>query len=125
MTASINTYCQHQGLDPQYHTFADVLQSNHVSPHQVILASDINGFCHLDAGHTLRCATAKYPKEPSLRTLRDFFLLLCLVVGSVQEFSFGGLFIWRAVVFAFVFLCVCVWRARSTSFRYQMVLPFV
>jgi hypothetical protein len=26
------------------------------------------------------------------------FLLLCLAVGSVQVFSFGGLFTWRAVV---------------------------
>jgi hypothetical protein len=26
------------------------------------------------------------------------FLLLCLAVGSVQGFSFGGLFTWRAVV---------------------------
>jgi hypothetical protein len=33
-----------------------------------------------------------------MTTPRDFFLLLCLVVGSVQGFSFGGLSIWRAVV---------------------------
>ena len=36
-------------------------------------------------------------------------MLLCLVVGSVQPFSFGGLSVWRAVVFADVLsLCVFV-----------------
>ena len=41
------------------------------------------------------------------------------------------IFFWRALClegccFACVFsLYVCVWRARSTSFRYQMVLPFL
>ncbi len=40
------------------------------------------------------------PKNPTLTTTpRDFFsLVLCLVVGSVQGFSFGGLSIWRSVV---------------------------
>jgi hypothetical protein len=86
--------------------------------------TDIDGFSHSDAGPALMQAAAKYPEEPPpMTTPRDFFLFLCLVVAS-------GIFLRRALYledccFAFVFLCVCVWRARSTSFRYQMVLPFV
>ena len=34
--------------------------------------------------------------------------ILSLLDGSVQDFSFRGLFIWRAVVSFFVFLCVSV-----------------
>jgi hypothetical protein len=48
--APINTYWRDQGLDPQYHTFAAILQSNYVSPHQVILDADIDHFGHPDAG---------------------------------------------------------------------------
>jgi hypothetical protein len=43
--APINTHWRHQGLDPKYHTFAVVLQSNYVSPHQVLLDADIDAFC--------------------------------------------------------------------------------
>ena len=63
MAAPFNTYWRNQGLDPQYHTFAAVLQSSYVSPHQVILDTDIDSFCHPDAGNTLMRAAAKYPEE--------------------------------------------------------------
>jgi hypothetical protein len=62
--APINTYWRNQGLDPQYHTFATILQSNYVSPHQVILDADIDHFGHPDTGHALMRAAANYPKEP-------------------------------------------------------------
>jgi hypothetical protein len=51
-------------VDPQYHTFAVILQSNYVSPHQVILDANIDHFGHPDAGHTLMSADANYPEEP-------------------------------------------------------------
>ena len=38
---------------------------------------------------------------------RPNFLLLCLVVGSVQPFSFGGLSAWRAVV-SLMFFSLCL-----------------
>ncbi len=60
----INTYWRDQGLDHQYHTFAAILQSNYVSPHQVILDADIDHFGHPDAGPALKQAAAKYPEEP-------------------------------------------------------------
>ena len=66
------------------------------------------------------------PKSPPPTTTpRDFF---SASLSSCWERT--GIFLRRALhledcCFAFVFLCVCVWRARSTSFRYQMVLPFV
>jgi hypothetical protein len=59
----INTYCRHQDLDPQYHTFAVILQSNYVSPHQVILDADIDDFSHPEAVHALMRTPAKYPEE--------------------------------------------------------------
>jgi hypothetical protein len=59
-----NTYWRDQGLDHQNHTFTDILQSNYVSPHQVILDADIDGFSHPDAGPALMQAAAKYPEEP-------------------------------------------------------------
>jgi hypothetical protein len=59
----INTYWRDQGLDHQHHTFAAILQSNYVSPHQVILDSDIDGFSHPDAGPALMQDAAKYPEE--------------------------------------------------------------
>ena len=48
----------------QYHTFAAVLQSNYVIPHQVILDDNIDSFCHPDAGNALMRAAANYPEEP-------------------------------------------------------------
>jgi hypothetical protein len=62
--APLNTYWRDQGLDPQYHTFAAILQSNFVSPHQVILDGDIDHFGHPDDGHAFMRAAANYPKEP-------------------------------------------------------------
>jgi hypothetical protein len=53
MATPINTYWSDQGLNHQYHTFADILQSNYVSPHQVILDADIDSFSHPDAGPAL------------------------------------------------------------------------
>ena len=61
--APLNTYWRDQGLDPQYHTFAAVLQSNYVSPHQVILDADIDYFGHPDAGNARMRAAAKYPED--------------------------------------------------------------
>jgi hypothetical protein len=58
------TYWRDQGLDHQYHAFATILQSNYVSPHQVILDADIDCFSHPDAGPALMRAAAKYPEEP-------------------------------------------------------------
>jgi hypothetical protein len=60
----INTYWRDQGLDTQYHTFAAILQSNYVSPHQFILDTNIDYFGHPDAGHALMSAAANYPEEP-------------------------------------------------------------
>jgi hypothetical protein len=123
----INTYWRDQGLAHQYHTFAAILQSNYVSPHQVILDADIDGFSHPDSGPALMQAAAKYPEETTLRRrLRVIFFSASLSCCWERT----GTFLRRALhlegcCFAFVFLCVCVWRARSTSFRYQMVLPFV
>jgi hypothetical protein len=60
----INTYWHDQGLAHQYHTFAAILQSNYVSPHQVLLDADIDCFSHRDAGPALMSAAANYPEEP-------------------------------------------------------------
>jgi hypothetical protein len=60
----INTYWRDQGLAHQYHTFADILQSNYVSPHQVLLDADIDCFSHPDAGPALMHAAVKYPECP-------------------------------------------------------------
>jgi hypothetical protein len=59
----INTYWRDKGLDAHYHTFAAILQSNRVNPHQVLLDDDIDSFCHPDAGHALARAAANYPEE--------------------------------------------------------------
>jgi len=57
---------------------------------------------------------------------RPNFLLLCLVVGSEQPFSFGGLSVWRAVVSLVFFLFAFVFGGLDQPFfRYQMVLPFL
>jgi hypothetical protein len=61
--APINTYWHNQGLDTHYHTFADILQSNSVITHQVLLDTDIDNFCHPDSGHTLPCDAVNYPEE--------------------------------------------------------------
>ena len=45
-------------------TFAAILQSNYVIPHQVILDTDIDHFGHPDAGHALMIAAANYPAKP-------------------------------------------------------------
>jgi hypothetical protein len=50
--------------DSQYHTFDDILQSNYVSPHQVILDADIDHFGHPGAGPALMHAAVKFPAEP-------------------------------------------------------------
>jgi hypothetical protein len=63
--APINTCWSNKGLDPQYHTFAAIFQSNYVSPYQVILDDDIDNLSHPDAGHALMRHAAKYPKEPT------------------------------------------------------------
>jgi hypothetical protein len=58
-------YWRDLGLDETYHTFADILQSNRFSPHQVLLDADIDSFRHPDAGHALARAAADYPEDPS------------------------------------------------------------
>jgi hypothetical protein len=60
----INTYWRDQGHAHQYHTFAAILQSNYVSPHQVLLDADIDCFSHPDAGPALMHASVKYPECP-------------------------------------------------------------
>jgi hypothetical protein len=45
--APVNTFWRDIGLDSHYYTFAKTLQSNRVSPHQVLLDADIDSFCHL------------------------------------------------------------------------------
>ncbi len=49
------------GLDDYYHNFAAVLETNTVSPHQVLLEAGIDDFAHHNAGHALTAAAAKFP----------------------------------------------------------------
>ena len=44
------------GLDDYYHTFAAVLETNCVSPHQVLLEAGIDDFAHHNNGHALTAA---------------------------------------------------------------------
>ena len=62
-TALVSAYWRDLGLDTPYHTFAAILQSNRVSPHQVLLDAYIDSFRHPDAGHALARAAADYPDE--------------------------------------------------------------
>jgi hypothetical protein len=59
----VNTFWRDNGLDPQYHVFVAVLQSNRVSPLKVLLDADIDSFCHPDVGHALARAVANFPEE--------------------------------------------------------------
>jgi hypothetical protein len=61
--APVSAYWRDLGLDEHYHTFAAILQSNRVSPHQVLPDADIDSFGHPDAGHALARAAADYPDE--------------------------------------------------------------
>ena len=117
----VNSYWCSQGLAHQYHTIltqrpfrrttSDLTKSflTQTSISSVTPKPDLPS-CPLLASSSLSLP----PTPMSL----PHFLLLCLVVGSVHPFSFGGLSVWRAVVSLMFSLCVCVWRARSTSFRY-------
>jgi hypothetical protein len=40
----VNSFWRANGLDPEYHVFDAVLQSNRVSPHQVLLDADVDNF---------------------------------------------------------------------------------
>jgi hypothetical protein len=77
-------------------------KNNYVSPHPVLLDADIDCFNHPDAGPALMRAAAKYPEDPPSDTnsARFFFCFFVLFWGAYRIFSFGGLSIWRAVVFA-------------------------
>jgi hypothetical protein len=76
----VSAYWRDLGLDEPYHTFAAILQSNRVSPHQVLLDADIDSFRHPDAGHALARAAANYPtRTPPTTTPRDFFFSVLLL----------------------------------------------
>ena len=60
----VNSYWRDQGLTHHYHTFAVMLQSNYVSPHQVLLDTDIDHFSHHEAGPALMVAADKFPEDP-------------------------------------------------------------
>ena len=62
--APIHIDWRDHGLDQYYHTFAAILQNNHVSPHQVLLDADIDDFSHPEAGEILMRAASKYPEQP-------------------------------------------------------------
>jgi hypothetical protein len=52
------------GLDNYYHNFATVLETNCVSPHQVLLEeleAGIDDFAHHNVGHALTVAAPKFP----------------------------------------------------------------
>jgi ribosomal protein L16/L10AE len=53
------------GLDEDYHVFAAILESNGVSPHQVLRDAKIDCFQHDDAGSALSRAAAKFPEDAS------------------------------------------------------------
>jgi hypothetical protein len=59
----VNSFWRANGLDPEYHVFAAVLQSNRVNPHQVLLDTDVDSFCHPDAGPALARAVANFPED--------------------------------------------------------------
>jgi hypothetical protein len=61
----INSYWQSQGLAHRYHTYAATLQEHYISPHQVILDSNIDRFSHPDAGPALMSAAGQFLPEPS------------------------------------------------------------
>ena len=130
--APIHIDWRDHGLDQYYYTFAAILQNNHVSPHQVLLDADIDDFSHPEAGEILMRAASNTPNNPPLTTtMRDFFLLLYLLVGSVQDFSFRGLFIWRAVVSllffsAYVFggLDQPLFATRWSCHLFEILIPF-
>jgi len=61
----INSYWQSQGLAHRYHTYAATLQDHYISPHQVLLDSDIDHFSHPDAGPDLMSAAGQFLPEPS------------------------------------------------------------
>jgi hypothetical protein len=61
----INSYWRSQGLAHRYHTYAATLQEHYISPHQVLLDSDIDHFSHPDAGPALMSAAGQFLPEPS------------------------------------------------------------
>jgi hypothetical protein len=72
----VSAYWRDLGLDEPYHTFAAILQSNRVSPHQVLLDADIDSFRHPDAGHALARAATTTQREPLRLRLRVIFFSL-------------------------------------------------
>jgi hypothetical protein len=61
----INSYWQSQGLVHRYHTYAATLQEHYISPHQVLLDSDIDHFSHPEAGPAIMSAAGQFLPEPS------------------------------------------------------------
>jgi ribosomal protein L16/L10AE len=61
------------GLDDYYHTFAAVLETNGVSPYQVLLEVGIDDFAHQDAGLALTEAVAKFPMSDTDASSDDRF----------------------------------------------------
>jgi hypothetical protein len=107
-------YWNKMGLDYYYQTFAYVLETNCVSPHQVLFETGTNDFAHHNTGHAFTVAATKFPMsdiDSSSRLLSVMvpislsFSLSCLL-GSYLH-SFGGLSIWRSV-FCFCFICLHV-----------------
>jgi hypothetical protein len=107
--ASLLSLWRANGIDPEYHVFAAVLQSNRVSPHQVPLDDDVGASATPTPGPpSLELLPTSPRTSPPTTTPRDF-LSLCLTVGSVQGFSFGGFSAWRDVVtFLYFSLLFCL-----------------
>jgi hypothetical protein len=71
----------------------------------------------------LASSSLSLPPTPMSRP--KSFCFYVLLLGAYSHFRSEGS-LSGGLLFAYVLsLCVCVWRARSTSFRYQMVMPFL
>ena len=91
------------GLDDYYHNFAVVLETNGVSPHQVLLDAGIDDFAHHNAGHALTAAAAKFPMiSRGISLLRAVFLSVSLLLLSsgldplLFSTRWSAPFIWRS-----------------------------
>jgi hypothetical protein len=62
-TAHDHEYWDNLGLDEEYYVLADILESNGLNQHQVLLDTKIDCFLHDDAGSTL--SRARFPEDTS------------------------------------------------------------
>jgi hypothetical protein len=89
--APVSAYRRDLGLDEPYHTFASILQSNRVSPHQVLLDDNIDSFRRVIfcLSVLLLGAYRDFPSEGSLRggllfSVRPFYMFVSMRRADIR-----------------------------------------